>query len=242
MVEEIPDSPDTPDSLQTKRRGLSWRLVLAMVALVMMAILVYPWVSKQFGSQSAAQVPVWTTVTDSANGPVATAQANPNSAQAQFEMGNVYVQANQWEQALVAYQKAVELDPKFQGAYANMGVVYYQLAQLDLAAAQYQKALELNPNDGEVAYNLGALYLQQALSKSNPPNQDLLNQAVNQLNHAAKLKSQLAEPYFSLGVAYSALNQKEAAIQAFETFLARDSGKDPRAGQEAQRYLESLRK
>ena len=51
----------------------------------------------------------------------------------------------------------------------------------------------------------------------------------------------LAEPYFSLGVAYGALNQSEDAIQAFETFLARDSGQDPRASQEAKRYLEALR-
>jgi tetratricopeptide (TPR) repeat protein len=55
------------------------------------------------------------------------------------------------------------------------------------------------------------------------------------------LNPDLAEPYFSLGVAYNALNQKEQAIEAFETFLARDTGEDPRAGQEAQRYLEALR-
>jgi hypothetical protein len=51
----------------------------------------------------------------------------------------------------------------------------------------------------------------------------------------------LAEPYFSLGVAYKTLNQKEKAIQAFETFLARYKGQDPRASQEAQQYLEALR-
>jgi Tfp pilus assembly protein PilF len=173
--------------------------------------------------------------------PEATAQANPDSAQAQFELGNSYVQTGQWAKALAAYQKAVELDPNYQAAYANMGVVYYQMEQLDLAAAQYKKALELNANDGDVAYNLGALYLQQALLNSNPPNPDLLSQAIEQLEHASELDPNRAEPYFTLGVSYQALNQKEKAIQAFETFLARDTGQDARASQEAQDYLKTLR-
>jgi tetratricopeptide (TPR) repeat protein len=170
----------------------------------------------------------------------ATAQANPDSAQSQFDLGNAYVKAGQWQPALVAYQKVIELDPTFQGAYANMGVVYYQLGQLDLAAAQYQKALELNPNDGDVAYNLGALYLQQALSGGSPQ-PDLLNQAITQLKHATELKPDLAEPFFALGVAYKTLNQKAEAIESFETFLARYSGQDSRASQEAEQYLQLLR-
>jgi tetratricopeptide (TPR) repeat protein len=88
---------------------------------------------------------------------------------------------------------------------------------------------------------LGALYIQQALLSGDTPDPALLDQAITQLKQAAELNPDLAEPYFSLGVAYNALNQKEQAIEAFETFLARDTGEDPRAGQEAQRYLEALR-
>jgi tetratricopeptide (TPR) repeat protein len=229
-------------AIVTKRFGTGAKLLLTGVALIVVAFLAYPLLKGQFASTptplatvAAPQTPVRLT------GPEATAQANPDSAQAQFELGNAYVDSAQWEQALVAYQRAVELDPNYQVAYANLGVVYYQLGQLELAASQYQKALELNPNDAEVGYNLGALYVQQALLSGNPPNPDLLNQAITQLKNAAKLNPKLAEPYFSLGVAYNALNQKEEAIQAFETFLTRDSGQDPRASQEARRYLETLR-
>jgi tetratricopeptide (TPR) repeat protein len=83
--------------------------------------------------------------------------------------------------------------------------------------------------------------LQQALLKSNPPDSQLVKQAIDQLQQAIKLNPNLAEPYFSLGVAYNALSQKEEAIQAFETFLARNSNHNPRASQEAQRYLDTLR-
>ena len=236
------EESDPPASLkETKNQRFGWRTIIAIIALVTIAVLAYPFIQEQPNSKPDTSVKVSPESQTLLVAPEATAQANPDSAQAQFELGNAYVQAGQWDQALAAFQKAIELDPNFQGAYANLGVVYYQLEKLDLATSQYKKALELDPNDGDVAYNLGALYLQQALLNSNPPNPDLLNQAIAQLEHARELDPNLAEPYFSLGVAYNALNQKEEAIQAFETFLERDSGQDPRASQEAQRYLEALR-
>lgn len=229
-------------SATKKKQDLGWRAVIAVIALTIMIVLAYSYFQEQSNSAGQTATVISPATTAQLIPPEATAQANPDSSQAQFELGNAYVEAGQWEQAQAAYQKAIELDPNYQAAYANLGVVYYQLGKLDLAALQYQKALELKPNDGEVAYNLGALYVQQALLNGNPPNQDLLNKAVVQLNHSIELNPKLAEPYFSLGVAYHALNQKTEAIQAFETFLSRDTGQDSRAGQEAKRYLETLRK
>jgi tetratricopeptide (TPR) repeat protein len=231
-----------PAAMAPKRLSGSWRIVIAIVAVGVIAFLAYPLIKQPARSTVEPQTtPAAPPTAPQLTAPQATAQADPTLAQAQFELGNSYVKTMQWDQALAAYQKAVELDPNYQAAYANLGVVYYQLGQLDLAASQYQKALELDPTDGEVAYNLGAVYLQQALSSNNPPNPELLNKSIEQLSQAAELNPDLAEPYFSLGVAYQALNQNKEAIQAFETFLAKDTGQDPRAGQEAQRYLEALR-
>src|SRR5690606_12466753 len=100
--------------------------------------------------------------------------------------------------------------------------------------------LEMNPEDGEVTYKLGALNLQRALISGDEPDPQLLAQAVSQLEQALALNPNLAEPYFSLGVAYLAQNDNAKAIEAFQTFIDRDSGSDPRASQEAQRYLDSL--
>jgi tetratricopeptide (TPR) repeat protein len=235
-----PNLSGIPNPAETKRIGLGWRIIIAAVSLVIIVFLAYPLIQKR--SQPTPNKDNLSSESQTVlTAPQATVQANPNSAKAQFDLGNAYVQAEQWTQAMVAYQKAIELDPNYQAAYANLGVVYYQQAQFDLAASQYEKALELNPNDGEVAYNLGALYLQQALMSDDQVNPNLLKQAITQLEQVRELTPDLAEPYFGLGVAYSILNRKEDAIQAFEAFLARDSGQDPRASQEAQRYLENLR-
>ena len=212
-----------------------WRLVLLGVALIVSFILLYPFLKSQ---SAPATEPAQTQPTITA--PESTAQANPDSAQAQFELGNAYVRTGEWVKAVEAYKKTIELDPNYQTAYANLGVVYYQQGQFDLAVSQYEKALELDPNDGEVAYNLGALYLQQALATGGAPDMTLLDQAIAQLQHVQELNPDLAEPYFGLGVAYTVLERRDEAIQAFESFLARDTGQDPRASQEAQRYLQNL--
>ncbi len=150
---------------RSKKCRVRWRSILAILSLVIVGILAYQFFEEQNRAGPATPANVSPPVPTQVTAPEATAQANPNSAQAQFELGNAYTDAGQWEQAQAAFQKAIELDPNFQSAYANLGVVYYQLGQLDLSASQYQKALELDPTDGDVAYNLGALYLQQALLK-----------------------------------------------------------------------------
>jgi superkiller protein 3 len=213
------DDEQLLDNTQATGLGLWWRALVGVIAILVVGAILFPLVRTQSGN----------------------IQADPNSAEGQFELGNAHYEAGEWEQAITAYQRAVELDPNYQAAYANMGVAYYQQQEFDLAASQYQKALELNPEDGEVSYNLGALYLQQALAPGGQPDLDLVNRAITQLQRAMEISPDLAEPYFTLGVAYFALNQKEKAIETFEMFLSRESIPDSRARQEAERYLEILR-
>lgn len=233
-VNEQPvEAPAASNQAPPTNTGILWRVVLAVVAVAIIALLVYPFVQQRLAAPAENQ--------PAQAGPAEETAVEAGSAQAQFELGNSHAQAGRWDQARAAYQKAIELDPNFQAAYANLGVVYYQLEQLDLAASQYQKALELDPDDGDVAYNLGALYLQQALMSGEQPDPAQLERAITQLKQAAELSPDLAEPYFGLGVAYKESGQTEQAIEAFETFLARDTAQDPRASQEARDYLEQLR-
>ena len=81
--------------------------------------------------------------------------------------------------------------------------------------------------------------MQQALSEGTNPT--LLDKAITQLQHARDMSPHLAQPYFSLGVAYMASAQNEEAIQAFETYLSLASNQDARAKQEAEQYLLRLR-
>lgn len=226
--------PPTHSDESPKSLGLGWKIGLGIGALLVAAVLLLPvvWPASNNAEPAAGAAP--------ANVAPVSPVSLPDTAAARFELGNSLYESGQFDQAVAAFLGAIELDPNYQAAYANLGVVYYQQQKFDLAASQYQKALELDPNDGDVAYNLGVLYLQQALSKSNQPDPQLLNKAVTQLQQAQQISPELAEPHFSLGVAYLALNQPEKATAAFETFLSFETQVDPRAKQEAERYLKLL--
>ena len=237
-VDEEVEPQSTSTKSESKRFGLIWRVVAAVVAVVIVVILAYPWVQSQFKEDESINTPVKSQSTAAI--PEATVQVKPDSAGAWFELGKAHYQDGQWDQAVDAFQKVIELDPSFQAAYANLGAAYHRQERLDLAVSQYEQALALNPEDGEVIYNLAAVYIQQA-TQSGQPDPDLLEKAITQLQHALELSPDAAEPYFGLGVAYMVLNWQAEAIDAFGAFLARDSGQDPRASQEAQRYLQMLR-
>ncbi len=233
---------DITEETKTKGLGIIWRIVVAITALIIIGVFVYPFIQKRLADNSASEIIIPPEIQSSIASPLATAQADPTSAEKQFELGNALYEVGAWDLAITVYQKVIELDPNYQTAYANLGAAYYQLLRFDLAASQYEKALELNPQDGESAYNLGAIYLQLALSSNEDPDPNLLNRAIIQIQNALQISPNLAEPYFSLGVAYMALNQNAEAIEAFETFLTLDNEQNLKAKQEAQRYLELLKK
>ena len=238
------DVEKAPENTKAPKTGLMWRIAAGLGALLVIGVLVWPLLnnrSENVPVSTGASVVSSPTPDDILSAPEATAQADPDSPEAQFELGNAYYQAGRLENAVEAYRAAIELDPNYQAAYANLGVAYYQLEQFELAARQYEKAIELDPQDGDVAYNLGALYLQQALSQEGEqPDRELLSQALAQLERAQEISPNLAEPHFTLGVAYLFLNDPVQARESFETFLSLGAGQDARARQEAERYLEML--
>lgn len=219
------DEQTVVDQEESQGLSLGWRIVIIIAVVLLVGILAY-----QFSAPSGTALEPEGTVAD---------QTDATSAEAQFQVGNDYYKSGQYEQAIAAYKKVIELDPTYQAAYANLGVVYYQQQQFDLAISQYEKALELKSDDTEVAYNLAVLYLRQGLQQT-PPDPGSLEQAVTQLKQVQEINPNLAEVYFSLGVAYMSLNQKTEARQSFEKFLSLDTAQDPQAIQEAERYLQSL--
>ena len=239
MENEPVTQKELPPDIDGEGKGLTWKMILAIVAVGLAALAATFFLRQPGETTTTSTSPVASLPTQ----PDSTTTNEPalGSAEDYFRQGNDFVQSGQLQQAVTAYQKAIELDPDYQAVYANLGVVYYQLEELDLAAQQYQRALEIDPDDGEVIYNLGALNLQRALISGGAPDTTLLEEAITLIEQSLELSPDLAEPHFTLGVAYFMLNQKEEAIKAFEEFQAKDTGKDPRASQEAQRYLDELR-
>jgi tetratricopeptide (TPR) repeat protein len=86
--------------------------------------------------------------------------ANENSTDPEhyFELGNLFVDAQNYQDALVQFQKAVSLSPNYEQALINAGNCYYMLKDYNKAISSFQKVLDINPNNNQANRNLSHLY------------------------------------------------------------------------------------
>jgi len=83
---------------------------------------------------------------------------NRLSATDWFEKGYALGRAGRSQEEIEAYNRAIELDPKYAVAYYNRGVVYEQIGNYRQAIKDYDKLIELDPKDAEAYYSRGVVY------------------------------------------------------------------------------------
>ncbi len=78
------------------------------------------------------------------------------TAQAWYEVG-CEMEPLDLEEAIAAYEKALDADPRHADAHINLGRLRHELRQLDRAVGHYRMALEVRPADATAAFNLGVV-------------------------------------------------------------------------------------
>ena len=61
-------------------------------------------------------------------------------------MGNALYDLGRYEEAIVSYDKALEIKPDLHEAWYNRGIALGNLGRLEEAIASYDKALEFKPD------------------------------------------------------------------------------------------------
>ena len=133
-------------------------------------------------------------------------EIDPKNKFAWNNLGLVYLQMRQDDQAITAFQKQIEINPYDEFAYNNLGRTYWNDRKYDDAVKAFNKQLENNPLDKFAHANLGAMYAEWH-------KYDL---AVPELEKAASLTPDSAELQVSLGDAYLNLGQDEKALATFD--------------------------
>ena len=82
-------------------------------------------------------------------------RAIPKNVNATVQLGNVYFDAERWDDAIKWYEKALELDPKNADASTDLGVSYYYSNKPDQALAQFEKSLAISPTHTKTLLNKG---------------------------------------------------------------------------------------
>ena len=116
-------------------------------------------------------------------------------------LAEIFKKVGRTPKALVAGQKAVEIDSQDPAAHFNLGITLQELGRLDEAEASYTQAIALRPGYAEAHGNLGVTL--KELGR--------LNEADVCYEQAIKLKPDYAEAHSNLGVTLQELGRLEEA-------------------------------
>ncbi|MPZ18989.1 MAG: tetratricopeptide repeat protein [Luteitalea sp.] len=86
---------------------------------------------------------------------IAGAEARPKDAEVRAEIGNLYFDAERFDEAARWYEASLELDASDPDVTTDLGVSYYYTNQPDRALSQFAQALEINPRHTKTLLNLG---------------------------------------------------------------------------------------
>lgn len=135
-----------------------------------------------------------------------TVMKNPASHRSHNNLGIAILQKGQVDEAIVHYQKALQIKPDFAEAHNNLGKALRQAGQVDEATIHYKRALEINPDFAEAHYNLGNALLQKRQ----------VNEATIHYKRALEIKPDYAEAHNNLGMASFQKGQMDEAITHLE--------------------------
>jgi len=138
-------------------------------------------------------------------------QKQSAEVRALFEQGVKLFNAEQFDEALEAFNKALEKDPKQTAIVARTGDCYLRLNKNDEALAAYNKAIEMAPSDAEL-YTLKGVVLSRMGQQEE--SQEMFKKAA-ELDPAGA-----AQNFYNLGITLFNSNHLQQAADAFKQSIA----------------------
>jgi len=126
-----------------------------------------------------------------------------------FNQGVLLQEQKQWDQALAAYQRVLELKPDYANAEFNRGLILKQTGHTAKSIESFQSTLKIKPDFFKARYMLGLIFREE---KDYP-------KAVEELNQAIRLKPDYAEAHFALGLTYRDSKRYDVSRMHFERYL-----------------------
>ncbi len=79
----------------------------------------------------------------------------PSNAKPRVDLGNLYFDAERYDDAIRWYSEAAQLQPNDVNVSTDLGVSYYYTNQPDKALAQFDKSLKIDPKHAKTLLNVG---------------------------------------------------------------------------------------
>jgi tetratricopeptide (TPR) repeat protein len=124
-------------------------------------------------------------------------------------LGDALLTKGNVDEAIVHYQKALQIDPDYAEAHNNLGDALLRKDSVDEAIAHFQKALQIKPDDAEAHINLG----NALIKKGN------VDEAIAHYQNALQIKPDFAVAHNNLGNALLQKGSVDEAIVQYQKAL-----------------------
>lgn len=85
----------------------------------------------------------------------AAADKDTADAASRVRLGNLYFDAERYDDAIKWYEEALKIDPANVNASTDLGIAYYYVNQVDRALAQFDRSLSIDPKHTKTLLNVG---------------------------------------------------------------------------------------
>jgi tetratricopeptide (TPR) repeat protein len=117
----------------------------------------------------------------------------PEDENVYFALGNVYYDDAMPLEARTSYERALELNPRFNKARINLAMLYAETADPDTALVLLEEAIRIDPDDPKAQNNIGMIYY----SKGD------VERAVKAYTRTIEIDPDNAEARYNLGLAFA---------------------------------------
>ena len=122
--------------------------------------------------------------------------------------------SKEFDEALDALDKAVELKPDYALAYFSKGIVFHNLNQLQAAYENYTKAIVYKSDMTDAYYNRA-----QTILAFDNPDENELKQALKDLSKAVELDPKFIDALYYKAVVQKKLKDYEGAVETLDKAL-----------------------
>ena len=148
--------------------------------------------------------------------PIATARPEPSSADVAelFARGIALEEdpSNQL-QAIVTYEKVLELDPDHAAAHINLGTLHYNRQEYGLSEKHYRRAIAVDPRYALAYFDLG-----NVLDETGK-----VAEAIQTYNTALQLAPTYADAHYNLALAYEKVREPRKALKHWRAYVKLDT-------------------
>jgi len=160
-----------------------------------------------------AKVLDWAGKTEEANNLImGTVSFLKNDPEAKYAVGLMHLRRGNFDQAIIAYQQALELDSTLADAYNTLGYIYRKKNNYDLALENLYSAIKYRPEFDQAYFNLGSVYYKQGR----------ITESINALLRAIEINPYHIQALNDLGANYIEVGKLRKAITSYEKLLKID--------------------